>query len=397
MSDSFSRRAGHVHDRDDVSPIYLHIGPMKTGTSFLQQTLADNQAVLRSHGVLVPGRNPRAEHVRAVRDVTGLEGQEDSGSFTGAWASLRQEMFAFPGHASVVSQEFMSFARRPRAQAIVQSLAPAPVHVVLTVRDASRVVPASWATSTRNRNTASWPEHVAAVGGRGGASRRRALRAIDVPRMLVSWGDHVPPERLHVVTVPPPGAPDSLLWERFAAVIGATGAPVDLTGATRRESYGYVSADLMRRVNQHLQDLPRPVYHRAKRWLLDEVLDKRQGEPRVPVSEALIDLAAQWNTRTVAAIEKSGARVVGDLHDLHVAAEAEVDVAEVPSEADTLAVAAEARSRLLERIRAAPGGSTVDLERPEPAGDVAEAVAEVAALLLQADQLRTTAGTASAQ
>jgi len=375
--------------RDDVAPIYLHIGPMKTGTSFLQQTLSDNQAVLRTHGVLVPGRSPRADHVRAVRDVTGLDGQEGRGSFTGAWESLREEMFAFDGHASVVSQEFMSFARRPRARAIVQSLAPATVHVVLTVRDAARVVPASWATSTRNRNTASWPDHLAAVGGSDGAARRRALRALDVPRMLESWGDQVPPEQLHVVTVPPPGAPDDLLWDRFATVVGATAAPVDLTGATRRESYGYTSADLMRRVNEHLQDLPRPVYHRSKRWLLDEVLDKRSGEPKVPVSSALLELAAEWNARTVAAVKESRARVVGDLADLDVSAQADVDVADVPAQDETLAVAAEVTSRLRERIRAEYGHAAVEQKPPTGSDPVADAAAEIAALMQQADGLRT--------
>jgi hypothetical protein len=375
--------------RDDVAPIYLHIGPMKTGTSFLQQTLSDNQAALRTHGVLVPGRSPRADHVRAVRDVTGLDGQEGRGSFTGAWESLREEMFAFDGHASVVSQEFMSFARRPRARAIVQSLAPATVHVVLTVRDAARVVPASWATSTRNRNTASWPDHLAAVGGSDGAARRRALRALDVPRMLESWGDQVPPEQLHVVTVPPPGAPDGLLWERFATVVGATAAPVDLTGATRRESYGYTSADLMRRVNEHLQDLPRPVYHRSKRWLLDEVLDKRSGEPKVPVSSALLELAAEWNARTVAAVKESRARVVGDLADLDVSTQADVDVADVPAQDETLAVAAEITSRLRERIRAEYGHAAVEQKPPTGSDPVADAAAEIAALMQQADGLRT--------
>ena len=375
--------------RDDVAPIYLHIGPMKTGTSFLQQTLSDNQAVLRTHGVLVPGRSPRADHVRAVRDVTGLDGQEGRGSFTGAWESLREEMFAFDGHASVVSQEFMSFARRPRARAIVQSLAPATVHVVLTVRDAARVVPASWATSTRNRNTASWPDHLAAVSGSGGAARRRALRALDVPRMLESWGDQVPPEQLHVVTVPPPGAPDDLLWDRFATVVGATAAPVDLTGATRRESYGYTSADLMRRVNEHLQDLPRPVYHRSKRWLLDEVLDKRSGEPKVPVSSALLELAAEWNARTVAAVKESRARVVGDLADLDVSAQADVDVADVPAQDETLAVAAEVTSRLRERIRAEYGHAAVEQKPPTGSDPVADAAAEIAALMQQADGPRT--------
>jgi hypothetical protein len=207
--------------------------------------------------------------------------------------------------------------------------------------------------------------------------------------MLESWGDQVPPEQLHVVTVPPPGAPDDLLWDRFATVVGATAAPVDLTGATRRESYGYTSADLMRRVNEHLQDLPRPVYHRSKRWLLDEVLDKRSGEPKVPVSSALLELAAEWNARTVAAVKESRARVVGDLADLDVSAQADVDVADVPAQDETLAVAAEVTSRLRERIRAEYGHAAVEQKPPTGSDPVADAAAEIAALMQQADGLRT--------
>ncbi len=211
--------------------------------------------------------------------------------------------------------------------------------------------------------------------------------------MLQSWGEQVPPEQLHVVTVPPPGAPDGLLWERFATVLGAASAPVDLTGATRRESYGYTSADLMRRINEHLQDLPRPAYHRAKRWLLDEVLDKRTGEPRVPLSTALIALAAEWNARTVTAVRESQAHVVGDLADLGVTALADVDVAGVPPQEETLAVAAEVRSRLQGRIATESGRLGGELERSsrgEPVADpVAEIVAEIAALIRQADDLRS--------
>lgn len=349
---------------DTPPPIYLHIGPMKTGTTYIQQALSDNKRLLHAHGVLVPGSRPRSDHVKGVRDITGLHGQRETRTYAGTWASLREEMLAHSGHSSVVSQEFLSFARK-RAQTVVRSLAPAQVHIVLTVRDASRVAPAAWVTSTGHRNIASWPEHLAALAGSGDrAARRRALRALHLPLILRAWAATVQPEQLHVVTVPAPGAPDRLLWDRFAAVIGAANVPADLNGAARCESFGYISADLMRRVNAQVQDMPKPAYERAKRWLLDDVLKKRTGEPRVPVSQLHLDIAQQWNSRSTAAIEETRAQVVGDLNELRVTARADVEVAGLPSEDQTLTAAAEAVSTMRAALSAKYGRSIGDTEVP---------------------------------
>jgi hypothetical protein len=52
--------------------IYLHVGAMKTGTSYLQQLMFDNKDALLGQGVLFPGEHPRSAQVIAVRDVLGL-------------------------------------------------------------------------------------------------------------------------------------------------------------------------------------------------------------------------------------------------------------------------------------------------------------------------------------
>ncbi len=365
--------------------IFLHIGPMKTGTTYLQRLMADHQEALRSQGLLFPAR---IEQSRGVRDVMGLHLEDDtSGEFDGAWASLRDKMFAYQGRASLVSHEFLSFAHKPRAKAIISSLHPATVNVVLTVRDASRVLPSAWATATRNRSTASWQEYVAALlagPDAAGDQWRKSMRAVDVPRMLKTWRRLVASDRLHVVIVPPPGAPPHLLWERFAKVLAVD--PNRFDGAIGRlgESYGYYSADLMRRINTHLLHLPKPVYHRVRKHLLDEVLDKRVGEPKVPITRAVAEFAERWNAVTVEAIRNCDARVYGDVAELERAGGDTVEVAELPSAQELLPVAADAMSGLLRR-RGMPG---VTPERWSGEADpVAAAVRDVAAALSMSEDL----------
>ncbi|MBA2531827.1 MAG: hypothetical protein H0V23_06935 [Nocardioidaceae bacterium] len=326
--------------------IYLHIGPMKSGTSYLQQLMADNQAALRADGVLFPGRNPRSDQGRAVRDIltSGRDGDQQR-ALAGSWAKLREEMLRFDGRACVVSMEFLSFARGKLARQIVASLAPARVHIVLTLRDSARVLPSSWATQTRNTKTASWQEFTDAVLGNRRRNRRqwrRSMRALNVPRMLKDWGELVPSERLHVVVVPPSGAAHGLLWERFASVIGVDPGGYEPAPGRRNESFGYVSADLMRRVNAQLVDLPPGTYHRAVRYLVKEVLDRRTGEPQVPMTRRLNRFARRWNRTMVDAVISSGAQVYGDLDDLRVVPGVTVDKIEPPSDDALLAAAADA-------------------------------------------------------
>ena len=42
----------------------------------------------------------------------------------------------------------------------------------------------------------------------------------EVPGVVERWGGTLPADHVHLVTVPHPGAPRDLLWERFAGVFG---------------------------------------------------------------------------------------------------------------------------------------------------------------------------------
>ena len=44
--------------------------------------------------------------------------------------------------------------------------------------------------------------------------------AQEIPDILDRWGHDLPPERVHLVTVPPPGGPKQLLWKRFSIAFG---------------------------------------------------------------------------------------------------------------------------------------------------------------------------------
>jgi len=66
--------------------VVLHVGAMKSGTSYIQARLLANQDVLREQGFLYPGRTWR-EQVLAVTDVLGERRAGPVSDFrgVGAW------------------------------------------------------------------------------------------------------------------------------------------------------------------------------------------------------------------------------------------------------------------------------------------------------------------------
>jgi len=313
----------------DRPAIYLHIGAMKTGTTFVQQKLIANRDTLERAGVLFPG--PRwSQQVRAVQEAVRLDRKDPRirEEARGAWQAMADEMLGHRG-TSILSMEFLSFARRRQARRVIGSLAAADVDVVLTVRDISAIIPAQWQTSVHNGSQVSWPDYLRGVRKSVGwrarwghylpdSALRSFLQAADIPRMLDVWQRLVPRGRMHVVTVPPPGSEPGLLWRRFATVVGldpdACSEPPKKTNA----SIGFASTELLRRVNLELGRQRQTDYNNTvKNFLALESLGARAGlEGRATLDDATRAFAVGWNRRVREAITSSGVHVVGDLDDL---------------------------------------------------------------------------------
>lgn len=374
-----------------MAAVFLHIGAMKTGTTYLQHVLIANRERLAEAGYLFPGRT-WARQVRAAQDVLGVARDDPvvRAESAGVWRELSDEMLAHTGRASVMSMEFLSFAGPAVAKRVVTSLQPADVHVVLTVRDTLATIPAHWQTNIHNGSRVSWPDFMLGVRkatqwqGRLGRfapdPATRAFRRVhDIPRMLRTWAPLVPPDRLHVVTVAPPGAPHSLLWERFASAVGIDPGTCVEPPRQSNPSLGYPSAELLRRVNLELGRLRRTDYNPTlNAFLATQVLTGRD-EPRARTDLATRTFAVGWNARVREAIVASGAHLIGDLDDLPTelppsASDENAEPTE-PAEQEVLAAGAaalEALQQLVQRrvLRLRRRGLEAPLPAPQSSGSV---------------------------
>jgi hypothetical protein len=359
--------------------LVLHIGAMKTGTTFLQTTLERNSERLAAAGVDFTG-NRFAYQTRAVS--AALKGPAGKGRRYRRWRRLVRAAREAPQATSLVSMEFLSFADDRQVRQLLKPLRGMQVEVVMTVRDQFLVAPAQWQTYCRNNGTADWGSYLRQIEpGLAGRPRRNDAyrtfhRAQDVDRTLQRWAAFRRVSRVHVVTVPGRDAPQDELWNRFFGAVGVTPPAVDFGVAAPNTSLGYGSCDLLRRLNPHLDDGPGGRYRKGMRQLAREVLAPRRDlESRPALDVRGAEYARSLNAQLRETIVGSGFVLHGSLDDLPLPKNLKrYDAKPVPVPVEETTAAAVAAHRYL--AERAPGGAA-----GPPLGDLEALVAEDAALL----------------
>lgn len=339
--------------------VYLHVGGPKTGTTFLQDVLWANRGFLRSSGVRYPGRTPDA-HFLAAQDLldTAFHGHRDS-RVAGAWTRLVADVRS-AGRVAVISHELLSLATPEAVDRALGSLSSASeVHVVYTMRDLARQIPSVWQEDLKNRHALRFTRF--ARGLRGEDPDPHWLVGLfwrwqDPVAILGTWGAALPPDHVHVVTVPPPGAPPGLLWERFAATVGieTLDHAFELPRAAN-PSLGVVEATLLRRLNAALgKDFDWPTYEQwVKAALAGHILGSRSGKIPLQLPAEDHEWVHAWAVRSVTELTRAGYDVVGDLAEVVPPPRPADDAARHPDQAtdgEVLAAAVDTLAALLRTI-----------------------------------------------
>lgn len=334
--------------------LVLHVGAMKSGTTFVQSTLFANKQLLAERGIFLPG--DKWDHQTwAVRQFL----DEGHGK---RWDEYVERVRHHDG-TSVISMEYLGPMRPPMVARVAEAFG-GPIDVVITARDLNRNISSMWQETVQNGRTWTWSDYLDGIQqvtpGRGATvgdvpeSGRTFWRQQDLVRMARTWGDVVGRDRVTVVTVPHPGAPRDRLWQRFATALG-TDAAGFAAPALANESLGAPSALVMRQLNETLdaQDLPFPAGMALRKGLLcKQVLaNRRADEPAIglPVTSWVREQAAYL----VDGLRALDVHLVGDWADLDPVEVPGIDVSEVSDAAVSQAAVAALGGVLAEWIRQA--------------------------------------------
>jgi hypothetical protein len=297
--------------------VFVHVGAPKTGTSFVQDLLFQSQEQLAEMGVLYPADRFDA-HFLAALDLMELPWGGLEHQAVGAWERLAAQVRSWDGTV-ILSHEILATASMQHVRRAMESFGPgSEVHVVVSVRDLVRQIPAEWQENVKHRRTVGYREFLEKImdPNANGAVASWFWGVQDIPEILARWSAELPAEQVHVVTVPKPGAPRDLLWQRFASVFGLDPDAFDTSTVQRANpSLGVAESAFVRRLNERVNNgvLPNENYRELVRELLaHQTLSRREDSVRLRLPADVRSWAVELSEKWVADLGARGYRLVGD-------------------------------------------------------------------------------------
>lgn len=385
--------------------IFLHIGAMKTGTTYLQDLFRANATGLGEAGVLYAHDEDVNQNI-AVRGMMAAFRHGSDDADDAMWQRLVQRMLDHRGESALLSMEFLSYADSDLAQHVLAAFDPADVTIILTVRDLAATLPGQWQTACRNGGTGKLVAMVRALARlmeEGDAAQGPAVRLLrrtqQISRMLEVWTPLVGPERVHVVTNPGRGRDPRVLWERMASVLNVDpDCCPETEGVSSNPSLGLASTELLRRLNIVLAEDWNPLTAKLeKRYLGHQILSARRAqESSIKLNRRGLRLAASMNQATLDSIHRLGVSLHGSAADLPTSTEVEGAPKAIPLPSDEeLLAAAETAAAGLSAMQArlehegATLGSTITSTPPDSTttSPVERALTELAQRLAACSEL----------
>lgn len=332
--------------------VLLHIGPPKTGTTALQNSLAQARPALTAQGVLYPGK--KFSHWTPSCSALGIATTAhpaDPPVPPEVWQRFVGRVARRKDRAVVSSEQFADADPQLAARVVDDLGGPDTVRVLLTLRPLALILPSSWQQSLKSGAPKPLPGPL-----RHAKSRvvkpydqwlQETLRGknatfwgrFDYPGLLQRWADIVGPQRVAVIVVDS-GDPLRILRDA-EQVIGLTPDTLERVTTKTNRSLSYEEAALVREWLVRLErgaPMPAQQYHQwIRRGALWGLVDGRQ-----PGADEHAIRTPQWaqdevDARTrdmISAVGASGAQVYGDLEDLIVpaapSADASAEVNTVP-------------------------------------------------------------------
>ena len=237
----------------------------------------------------------------------------------GAWDRLAAEVRAWHG-TSIISHEIFARATPTQVERALASLGDAEVHLVLSARDLIRQIPAEWQENVKHRSHITYAKFLRTIRDPARDSRIGSWfwAVQEIPDILERWGGSLPPERVHLVTLPPSGSDRGELWRRFSGTFGLDDLPLDLTAERENPSLGVPETSLLRTINARVTSIIAPPDYRplVREVLAHETLSRGVASARLGLAPDDHAWAKELSRDWVTVLAERGYDVVGSLDDL---------------------------------------------------------------------------------
>jgi hypothetical protein len=253
-----------------------------------------------------------------------------------------------PGDRLLVTNEDLCEMDPPRIALFAEAAADAglDVEVVLTARDWGKQLPSEWQQFLKHRLTLDFPTFLERVRRREGAVAEHYWVRQDYAGISARWGFALGPAKVHVIAVPSMSQDRDGVFRMFGEIVGFDGQALRRPKQSVNASFGYVEAEVLRRLNLALGDrllhYEREYFPAVRKVLVRQVI-AREASARLAVPPDHLPWVRRLDEQRLAELTGAGYRIHGDARLLVTPADSGrplplLDEAEVASAAiETLA------------------------------------------------------------
>jgi hypothetical protein len=303
----------------DVEPIplgglLLHIGPQKTGSTSIQESLHNAREELVGHGVFYPGPFPR--QVEAGWAILGGSPLGRTEPRMEAWHELVEELRASTLSRRILSNEDLSRGDDAVVERIVTDLGVDNIQLLYVARRFDQLLPSHWQERLKARMTLSYEGFLRAVlEGDPTTWEWRLMWECQLPdKVLASWGRFVPPERTTVIVL---DGDHELLPRTFEQLLNLPTGLLVAPDQVLNRSYTFPEAEALRSINRMAAQegwTNRHYLELIRRGVASDWTNSPRPDDAVPIPGLpawALDLVHDLADRQADALLDSGCRLVG--------------------------------------------------------------------------------------
>ncbi|MBA2609741.1 MAG: hypothetical protein H0U92_12425, partial [Actinobacteria bacterium] len=239
----------------------------------------------------------------------------------GRWQQLVDDVVAAGENRVVVSSEYFCEADDSVARRIAHGLGGPRLHVVVTLRPLTKILPSAWQQYVRNGLRTSYDDWLEGMLLRPPYDRPTATfwRRHHHDVLVDRWSSTVGPEGLTVVVVDE--ADRLMLMRTFEALLGLPAGLLEPEHGRANRSSSYGEAELIRALNKEfkVRDWDADAYKTYVRPMQLHLQTERKPEPgelTIHTPRWAVERAADIGAAAQQKIAASGVRIVGDLSQL---------------------------------------------------------------------------------
>lgn len=301
----------------------VHVGAHKTGTTAIQGAFSVARDRLAEHGVSYFGPTPGKTYLEGALAISGARAQLGKAvPDMRHWTALTADVAAQADRRVLVSSAFFGDGDEEVAARVVKDLGGSQVHVVVTLRPLTKVMPSQWQQYVQNGLRMSYADWLDGI-------LNKPLDKVPTPtfwqrhrhdKLVARWAGAAGAGNVIAVVVDE--SDRFMLLRAFEQMLGLPSGFLVLDHSAENRSLTLGEVELIRLLNEEIKqrEWPEKIYSMfMKAGVLRQLKVGHQpqpDEPRVSTPAWALKRAAEIDTEIADHLSALGVRIVGDVSSL---------------------------------------------------------------------------------